>query len=762
METFYDLLEAKAKNPETRDKIAFIEEVDLNYRFTYHHKMTYQNMLSCVNEKIEKIKKFNRTLGINKKNTIKKYIVVENNIDSIALIIALLKLGLTPFVIDSKNVETYDFYKHGYITEPLIEMHLDESTKKYIDEIEANSEKRNLEEHSLFICSSGSESNVPHFNYLKEEDLIKYGFQYGEDGSKFYSYISCANISGILTNLVNPLVHNTTALLSNNFDFNERYFKKTVDENVKEYEIKEFYLSKRNSNIFGFLAKLDVSKYDFEFEDKKLIVKRLTKASNKTYIEKPEDFNNLDYESRIMIGGTILNLVKDRKPNDLFRGAGCYVDTLMLPRNILTLIEDGKFNYVDLSTLNHIYMAGGMNSLDVVKKLRAKFPTIKPNVFENLYGSTEANGVICSCNEKDFKVCYINLTNYKNDEIIYTYDKINFYQIKNGETKKISCKFDIFEFAPYLNVSSKREDNVITDDKLNISFIKKSETYKTGDMGIYIDDKLYILGRKKQFIEINEKYYFLDIIEKQISYYCGVDVYCINNNGLFSIYIHDKNYDFKTLMLAYENIVRYIYEIANLKFTVPVVINDSVFPMSKISGKISKKKLTEFDIYSEYQYDNVMNFNENVGSIRQKFVDKIFKNYEFSPVNRDGTFTLTVDDNFFFPKINGLSNLISVVDFDDESGKITYKVDDRIIFLTRQEFKKIRIGRTNILSGELLLNLISVEYAEHLAKEASPEKKMMLNKICEFTNSSIGMIIKSAENNKIIQAYRKQLKIFMD
>ena len=106
--------------------------------------------------------------------------------------------------------------------------------------------------------------------------------------------------------------------------------------------------------------------------------------------------------------------------------------------------------------------------------MRQKFPSIKEGVFTNLYGSTEANGVISYCNEKDLKTCYIDVSESELGKIRYTYDHKTFYELIDGVVTEIDIPEEflgyriikmtlqpVVENALYHGIKNKRGGGVI-------------------------------------------------------------------------------------------------------------------------------------------------------------------------------------------------------------------------------------------------------------------------------------------------------------
>ena len=99
--TFYDLLERKASDPVTRDKIVYVENRKESILERRYAEYSYASLYAMVNDYIQnKIKNVYLTTLTGKK----VYFVVDNSVKSIVAIIALLKCGYQPILFDYKNI----------------------------------------------------------------------------------------------------------------------------------------------------------------------------------------------------------------------------------------------------------------------------------------------------------------------------------------------------------------------------------------------------------------------------------------------------------------------------------------------------------------------------------------------------------------------------------------------------------------------------------------------------------------------------------
>ena len=250
----------------------------------------------------------------------------------------------------------------------------------------------------IIICSSGSEGFTPHLNVVKEQELMNLPNQYGENGSRFYSYISCANISGILTNLVNPIVNDCVVMLTDDFDLEDFYFDNDISRIINSRD--EKYYDKRTYNLS--YRDFDLIRYLFTEYKKEDLLKEEFDVLN-VYVRRKGTYN-------IRIGEEFQKYHIDTRP-----------DTMMFPRNIVEYLNNIDTRYINLSHMKQIFLAGGINSQEDINNIVKKLPLIPIGIITNLYGSTEASGVISSCCEKKMNTCFINISKYKKGimQIVY-------------------------------------------------------------------------------------------------------------------------------------------------------------------------------------------------------------------------------------------------------------------------------------------------------------------------------------------------------
>lgn len=740
MSLIYDLLKEKATNPETKDKIAYVEipkignhVESMSYRFflpsfkDYNRTIgfTYADFYELVNNYIDhgdyKASLYPKIYSIDSKPRLKR-VIVSNNIASSAAVIAMLELGYIPILVDEmlnfpdpigfREVASDSYHK------------IDNELEKVVNVSVPKSRSAGRKNNMLLISSSGSEGVKPHYNVLTEQSLVNSKIQYGEENSTFYSYISSANISGFLANIINPIVYNTTAVVETGFGLEifdrERRKEKCRDRIVDEWE--RYTFSPRDPIFQKTLLFEKFTDSEVKLEGSKIKI-----FYHNKFIFYPDitwDYDDINYKC-----GT-------------FEELGINIDSVMFPRDILSHLEkyENGLENLDFSQIRHIYLTGGVNRQEVIDAIRKKIPSIQYGVFENLYGATEAGGVICSCPEKDLIPCFINITRYRNNEIIYTYDKKKFYLLTKAGGVEIPCEFDEFDFVSYLPVSNKIEQNVQIDNDFTIKFrdVEDKNWIESSDFGVYIDNKLYVLGRKKALIDVNNKCYFINTIEDYFSRALGAPVLLgkLPTNGCYHIYIDIEK--FETLpekIELYKNAVYASLHLKSITFGRPVLLPHYFFPVSRISGKISRSNLVKNEQYVDAQCDDYLDPEYS----KRKFLDDFVKfwikdvekeRYEVDIDYQNFRFKVKCKDTYFYPFFLN-AYFLKIVSLDDDSGTIEFELNDNYMFDAYMRNRMWNDSPRSVerhLEGSLVKDLSRSELNE--------QTKKLLEEIDDFEKAS--------------------------
>ena len=415
--SLYDLLKKKAEDPYTKDRVVYYE-FDRSIE-----EYTYNDVYELVNKYIEFFNNCNY-----KGKTL--YVMVDNSVKSVAIFIAMLKVGVIPILINCENLYHYEIVSKKDIKSNICSIDFFDATKHgtyelikksyflemYIKSLNVNLDKLINDKKSKFgILTSGSISGKPKMIIIYEKDLLNKDYDYYNivNTDYFCTYIPISSISSIVCNILLPLYKNQKIILMRFLDL---------------YAL-------QNKNI-SLLVPRDI--LDF--------------------------FNSIYYDER------------------------------------------RQYNF---SNIDKMYLSGEINNLGFIKKIRKKMPTLKENVFVNLYGSTEALGIISYCEENNLKPIYINQLALANGDFIYTFDKVNFYKRKfinnTFQDEKINLEYDDFIYFECLPVSENKVDNVVIKNGFGEIIYNNRPT---GDIGIYVNNQLYVICRKNEIVEIeNKKYY---------------------------------------------------------------------------------------------------------------------------------------------------------------------------------------------------------------------------------------------------------------
>ena len=726
MSIFYDLLKKNAEDPKTENMVPIIGRTLAKYSFSdaNYCGLSYKELLKHVDFWIKMFKdpKFTEQPIAGRR----KYIVVDNSITSITAIIALLECDSIPVIIDAKNVpiiskrllpytEYGDLAKGCEVPDAAVEAYLKVmgADKKLEGEDKPGTK--------LIICSSGSESLTPHLKVLTEEELVNLPIQYGDDDCIFYSYVSCAHISGILTNLVNLLVHDNMILLTQGFDIEDIYFAKNMEtfgerNFERKYTVERYFLSTANPElinlVFGPKSYYDGNYYDqIHIEGDELVV----------HVQRP------DYQFLLSDVWLTKDLWEGKiKPN-----------SVMLPRDIVVQLSKAKLDGVDLSRMKHIYMAGGVNSEDMVKAMREKIPSIPEGVFTNLYGSTEANGVICCCNEKDFRTCYIDVSDCESGKVRYTYDHKAFYEIENGAVTEIASPEDVFNYMPYLSASSERVPDVTIANAVDIMYKGK----ENGDLGVYIGDQLYVLGRKSELLKLKGKSYITNSLESFLSNEIQAEVFVtpLEDKGIQPYIKVDKLSDFKGILEKYYSCLAVGRNIKSFHVNPPVVIDDYIFEKSKISGKQPRATLELFAPYVAQQYEALK--AKTAGIVGTALaVAPSFLRYNIQ-VAKDGCFGVRVRRRLTMPMDDVIKCFYKPILLDKDT--IQYVPQPQIIFITQEHIvasnsnivKKFATGPMTTVLNEAIKADNAGELSEK--KYRDPKEAKSVDEIFEILRHNI-------------------------
>lgn len=370
--------------------------------------------------------------------------------------------------------------------------------------------------------------------------------------------------------------------------------------------------------------------------------------------------------------------------------------SLLVPRNILDFIK--KEEQHDFSNIGKLYLSGEINSLDFIKEIRKKMPTLKENVFVNLYGSTEALGIISYCEENKLKPIYINQLALSNGEFIYTFDKVNFYKRKfinnTFQDEKINLEYDDFIYFECLPVSENKVDNVIIENDFGEIIYNDK---RTGDIGIYVNNQLYIICRKNDVVEINNKKYYLIAIENLFSKFTSLKAIALKyNNEIIVIisFILDKNSTTNVKNII--PLIKKSYDLKNklsyLPLSLPIFVDSEHIPKSNAMKKTIKNNLISI-IKNRNKFEYYVNNYENclIEIIQLIINDIVGLNTDTVEYQENNIFRIKKTSIFNVKQLILLFNQLDISNIYEKEDYFYFTFDDKIIINDVQKIKNEKI-----------------------------------------------------------------------
>ena len=599
----YDLLKEKANDIQFKDKLLYYDlEINRSY--------TFSDVYNLVNKYIDIFSK----LDIKGK---KKYLIVDNSVDSVALFIALLKCGVIPILINKddldtrgeniteyfNNIDNYDYeelfnnLKYDYIIandantfdnpkEELVQI------TNYIDRIE----KRENDDCDFYICTSGVTNGIGKLIPLKDKELIERSLNCDRDYS-ILTTISISAISGIIYNVYRPIINN-----------------------IKNYMSYNLYNTK----------------------------------------DKTKNLKNIAYH---------------------------HINRVLLPLNVIDLLDD-ELKKLDFSSLDRLYLTGGINNYETIDKLKEYLPNLDINAISNMYGRTENYGMICSSRGNNIKSLYINVLETNLNEMVYTFDKKHFYKYYVKDNKKIIEEVDrVYDdncYANYLSVSDNVLDNIKIDDDGIFGEIIVDDN-KTGDLGLYLNNQLFVLGRYNDLVTIDDNKYLLSMYEQLFSNITGLKTAAVLDEKTNKIFVV---VDYKIDELSSNNFKQMIplakkcneiIDKYHLKVEYPLFVPSKLFPRNKLMFKTNKKEITKL-------IENKDDFQDYINDYNNSFV-KVIKNHILSEYKK--TVNVIYQDNEFifnkkeitFDELQKLERYkVGYTHFREDDNNYYFMIDDCALF----------------------------------------------------------------------------------
>ncbi len=491
MNSLYEILESKK---------------DLEYPIYFQlneksiDEYTYSNLLDRIKE----------LLNIFENNNLKgKRVLInaQNNIETIALIISLLKLNCQIFLtndLSKINVMDYDLCLNSTHEHLWYDNYFSPNIPRKISGLERNHDS------GIGVFTSGSTGTPKEVFFTEKELISKFSGNVCDGKDKYYTPTDVSSISGLIRNLIKPiLLEHRTYLRSGYFtektEFIDKFYKDIYDNKITHiYGIK---------NIFDDIPKYIKDNFDFS------------------------------YVKELILSGEIYHV-----------------------KHIEQILSSLK--NIDVSSLKH------------------------------LYGSTEACGTVSYTTGNELEPIYISESYLKNNIIVFTRNKKDFYMLVNDEVKIIECYYDEDDFVDILPIDINEKIKFESDKNMclsNINLFYDNKWNETGDVGIRLNNKFYILGRKNDIIKINDKIYILSLIENHLKKItdCPISAFEKNNSLAICICI-DENINNPNY---YKEKCKELYEIkksmlVNYGENIDIHIMDKrAYPKAKSSNKVLRKEI---------------------------------------------------------------------------------------------------------------------------------------------------------------------------
>ena len=608
----YDILKEKANDEQFKNQIIYYD-LETNKSYSFY------DILTLVNDYLKIFSKYNLKGK-------KKYLIVDNSVRSITILITLLKCEAVPVLInvfdlkyEGNNYSKYlEFINQKYdYNEQLQNLKYDymiannlavfQSPKEEIAKITAyidSIDNKDIDgKGDLYICTSGTTTGVAKLVPLYQDDLIKNSLKSDQNYS-ILTTIPISSISGITYGVFRPII-----------------------SNVKNY----------------------------------LLYK-----------------NKIGYETNI------------------FKCVSFYkINRVLLMRDFIDVCDD-NLKKLDFTNLNTIVLGGEVSNEKIIQQVRKYFTNLPNNAILSIYGNTENYGYICSCREEKIKSLYINALKSNSKEIVYTFDKKNIYKmfIANGTIKneRIDLSFNELIYANYISVSDSVQENVKIEENKIIGEIIVNNKF-TGDLGVYIDNQLYVIGRKQDLVVIDNKEYILSMIEQMFSNITGLKTAAIINEKTNKIFVA-INYNInpyignnfcKIIPIAIR--CNRIIDYYNVPIEYPLFVPSNLFPKNKLMHKTNKIEIKNLILLNDNFQKNIDNYEENFKNEIKKLINKTFQK-KVNVERKKNEFVFQKEEISFEELLYFGQNLLGYVHYREDDKNIYYIIDDVLLFGMYPEFNK--------------------------------------------------------------------------
>lgn len=322
-------------------------------------------------------------------------------------------------------------------------------------------------------------------------------------------------------------------------------------------------------------------------------------------------------------------------------------------------IKEEELNDIDLSTLYSVVCGSEKVKFSTIKNFCEKFGKVGFNreAFCPSYGLAEAT-LIVSVNQRhnELKLAKstgnsVELTSWEElesnhhrsqDIIISIGDPVRGAEIEivnemgqRAEEKEVG---EIHVHFPGSVASGYWGNEILTDEIFHNEIVgeKEKKYLKTGDLGFFIENSYFYVGRKKEIIVIRGKKYFPEDIEQTLRISCDK----IEANGIAALSVEDQD-DEKLIIIAelkrqyardksFDSTIKTIRQEIAMEFEIQpqAIVLIRPYSMNKTtSGKIQRTKLKELFLSNQldiiHSWKSLKDEND-AGIILDEIIDREF------------------------------------------------------------------------------------------------------------------------------------------
>lgn len=351
---------------------------------------------------------------------------------------------------------------------------------------------------------------------------------------------------------------------------------------------------------------------------------------------------------------------------------------------------------LDFSSLDTIILGGEVSNHQMIEKIRTYFSNLPSNAILSIYGRTENYGYVCSCREDKIKTLYINVSNSNSNEIFYTFDKKTIYKlyINNGNRiiEKTDLKYYDILYINYISVSDSLIENVRIEENKIIGEIIVDDK-PTGDLGIYLDNQLFVIGRKNDLVVINNREYNLSMIEQLFNHITDLKtaaIYNEENNKMFIAINYKLNPqigdNFKSIIPLVKRCNR-IVDVLNLPLEYPIFVSSNKFPKTKLMRKTKKGEISKLIPLNDEFQRCINNYEECFLLQIKRIFNNVF-NRNINLLYQDNEVVFNKKEVSFNELIELQKDSLGYINMREDECNFYFIIDDCLLFNEYPEYNR--------------------------------------------------------------------------